>query len=61
MKERLMIIRLVTQLMWLRNYMAYRGVIIPDGGVDQFIAGEIEEARALVDWFEVKEGKRSQD
>lgn len=49
MKERLMIIRLITQLMWFKNFMVYRGVMPTD--LEPYLAYEIKEAKNLVNWL----------
>jgi hypothetical protein len=49
MRERMMIIRLITQLVWFRDYTTYRGVLPSE--LEPYISNVIQEARNMVDWL----------
>lgn len=51
--ERVMIIRLIIQLTWMKDYMSWKGVMPEE--IKPYVVFEIEEAKKLVGWEKEKD------
>lgn len=54
--ERMMIIRLIIQLQWMRDFMKYKSVMPTE--IEPYINSVIEEARMSVNWVKGNESEK---